>query len=182
MTFFEKQISSDIIYKGRIITLKDDVVELTNGKLAKREVVEHPGGVGIVPVDSEGNIYLVRQFRYPVMKEILEIPAGKLEIGENPLTCAVRELGEETGFTASKYIDLGAIYPSPGYCKETIYLYLALGLMQGEVHPDEDEFLEIEKLHINKASQMIMAGEMMDAKTAVAILKTLKYLESSGVQ
>ena len=176
MEYFEKQVSSDVVFKGRIITVRKDNAELINGNVVNREVVEHPGGVGIVPVDSEGNVIVAKQFRYPIEEEIIEIPAGKLEYGEDPFECAVRELSEETGCTADEYTYLGAIYPSPGYCKETLYIYMATGLKQGNIHLDEDEFLSTEKISLKKLYEMIMEGKLQDAKTIIGVMKAAELL------
>jgi len=177
MTFYEKQIKTQTEYEGAIVKVKRDVVELQNGNLAMREIVEHPGGVGIVPLTSDNRVLMVRQYRYPVEKELLEIPAGKLSDGETPLDCAIRELSEETGCTAGEYIDLGAIYPSPGFCKETLYTYLALDLQYGEMHLDRDELLSVETIDIEKLIEMIMANEIPDAKTVIGIMKTKQWLK-----
>ena len=178
MAHVEKTVESTVIYDGKILRLLKDKAEVQSGHIVGREVVVHPGGVGIVPLDDEGNVYMVRQFRYPLMGELLEIPAGKLEYGEDPYECAVRELKEETGFEAEEFISLGSLYPSPGYCRETLYVYLARGLKAGEMHLDEDEFLDVEKYPLAELSDMVMRGELRDAKTVIGILKTLKYLES----
>lgn len=177
MDLFEKQVSSEIVYEGRIVTVRNDVAQLFNGKNVAREVVEHPGGVAIVPIYGDNTVITVRQFRYPMMEELLEIPAGKLEYGEDPYECAIRELGEETGCTAGKLIYLGAIYPSPGYSAEILHIYLALDLVDGEMHLDEDEFLHVEKFPIDELVARIMAGQIPDAKTIVGVLKAKKYLE-----
>lgn len=158
-------------YNGLIINARLDRVVLQNGEHSLREVVEHPGGVTVLPMDENGYVYCVRQYRYPIGEHLLEVPAGKLEKGENPLDCAVRELSEETGITADEFYDLGKIYPSPGYCKETLYIYLARGLRFGEAHPDENEFLDVEKIHIDELYRMVMANELVDAKTVIAVLK-----------
>lgn len=176
MKYIEKQIESDTKYVGRIVTVRSDTVELHTGDTALREVVEHSGGVGIVPVDAEGNVYLVRQFRYPMEKEMIEIPAGKLEYGENPLECAKRELSEETGFTAGNYTFLGELYPSPGYCKETLYVYLATDLTAGERHLDADEFLDVICMPLTDFVDDIMANKVGDAKTVIGALKAAKVL------
>jgi ADP-ribose pyrophosphatase len=176
MEHFEKQITSEIKYSGRIVTVRNDTAELINGHIVKREVVEHSGGVAVVPVDEDGLVIAVRQFRYPFMQELLEIPAGKLEAGEEPAACAKRELSEETGYKASELVCLGKIYPSPGYCTETLFLFLALGLVPGEAHPDADELLSIEKLPLGSFSEKIMSGEICDAKTVAGILKAQNYL------
>ena len=178
MKFFEKQLETETVYEGRIVDIKRDVVLLQNGNEADREVVLHPGGVGIIPVTHDGKVLMVRQFRYPMEEELLEVPAGKLDSGEDPLECAVRELSEETGCTAGRYVDLGKIYPSPGFCRETLYLYLALDLSYGEMHLDENELLSVEAIELDKLVDMIMANELYDAKSIIAIMKAKKYLES----
>lgn len=177
MAISEKTLSSKVVYTGRIVKVKQDTAELQNGKEVYREVVEHPGGVTVIPVDENMNVISVRQFRYPFMKETLEVPAGKLEYGEDPFECAVRELSEETGITAGRMISLGSIYPSPGYCSEILYIYLALDLCYGCAHPDEDEFLNVLKVPLDEFIDLIMRDEVHDAKTVVAVLKAAKYLK-----
>lgn len=172
----EKTISSEMMYDGKIIKLLRDSVELENGKTALREVIKHPGGVGIVPLDEDNNVLMVRQFRYPHGKVLLEIPAGKLEYGENPRECGLRELKEETGCICDSFEYLGNLIPTPAYDTEVIHMYLARGLHSGEQNPDEDEFLEIEKIPLEKAVEMIMNNEIADAKTQIALLKTAKML------
>lgn len=177
MDYIEKTIKSEDIYKGRIVHLHVDEVELIDGSHSKREIVEHDGGVTVIPVDDEGNVYCVRQYRYAFGQSIIETPAGKLEKGEDKFACAVRELGEETGFTAEEYIYLGEFYPSPGYCHEKLYAYLALGLKKGEAHLDEGEFLDVVKYPLDTLVDMVMDNELSDAKTIIAILKAKRYLE-----
>lgn len=172
----EKRVSGEILYKGKILTLRRDQALTCEGQPCVREVVEHNGGVCILPVDAEGNCYLVRQFRYPYMRMVLEAPAGKREGNEPPIHCAVRELSEETGFTAKSYTSLGTLLPSPGYTNEVIYIYLATDLEQGECHPDEDEYLHLEKYPLTIAVEMVMNGEIEDAKTISAILKADRIL------
>ena len=155
-----------------------DEAELHTGKHVKREVVEHPGGVTVLPVDSDGNCYLVRQFRYPFGKMLLEAPAGKLEKGEDPLVCGIRELSEETGFTAEEMVALGRCFPSPGFSTEVLHIYLALGLHAGQSHPDQDEYLNVEKIPLKELSERVMQNEIDDGKTIVAILKAEKYLQN----
>lgn len=179
MKYFERKVSGQTLYNGIVVSVHLDNVELYNGMTARREVVEHPGGVCIVPVDENGNVTVVRQFRYPFGEEMLEVPAGKLEYGENPYSCAMRELSEETGLEPEKLVSLGEIYPSPGFCSERLYIYLAENCSQGDAHPDEGEFLDVMKVSISEMTDKIMSGEIKDAKTIVAILKAEKYLSRS---
>jgi len=172
----EKKLEREDKYSGVIIDVHVDKVELVDGSTSLREIVEHPGGVAIVPVDDEGNIYCVRQYRYAMGEELLETPAGKIDEGEETLTCAMRELSEETGFTAQHYEYLGEIYPSPGFCAETLYAYLATGLVRGEKHLDEGEFLEVEKYPFDKLYNMALSGELKDAKSVIAILRAKPFL------
>lgn len=178
MELTEKRVDGELKYSGVIVNVHLDRAELCDGRIVKREVVEHPGGVSVIPVDEDGNCYMVRQFRYPPQKEMLEIPAGKLEYGEDHRECAVRELSEETGFTADELVYLGCFYTSPGFCTEKLHIYLALGLHAGESHPDDGEFLNVEKISLKKLAEMTMNCEIEDAKTAIAILKAEKYLSS----
>ncbi len=167
-------------YKGIIINTTLDRVVLINGEHSLREVVDHPGGVTVIPVDDEGYVYCVRQFRYPMGEHLLETPAGKLEPGEDPLECAVRELSEETGITAGEYIDLGKIYPSPGFCREILYIYLAKNLSFGQPHPDAHEFLDVHKIHIDELYKLIIENSLVDAKTVIAVLKAKAMLNQQN--
>lgn len=176
MEYLERPVGSVEKYKGIIVRVRLDDAELYTGKVVKREVVEHPGGVTILPVDEDGSCYMVRQFRYPFSRMMLEAPAGKLEYGEDHRECAVRELSEETGFTADELVYLGGCCTSPGFSTEVLHIYLALGLHAGECHPDQDEFLNVEKIPLSQLSRMVMDGEIDDAKTIVAVLKAEKYL------
>ena len=176
MDYTERPVGSVEKYKGIIVRVRLDDAELYTGKVVKREVVEHPGGVTILPVDEEGNCTMVRQFRYPFGRVMLEAPAGKLEYGEDHRECAVRELSEETGFTADELVYLGGCCTSPGFSTEVLHIYLALGLHAGESHPDQDEFLNVEKIPLHTLARMVMDGEIDDAKTIVAVLKAEEYL------
>jgi len=178
MKFYEKQIETKTVYQGLIVDIRRDIAELQNGSRAPREVVVHPGGVGIVPVTSDNKVLMVRQYRYPMEEELLEIPAGKLDDGEDPMECAVRELSEETGCIAGRYVDLGVSYPSPGFCKEKLFIYLALDLEHGEMHLDENELLCVEPIAIDELIEMIMANKIPDSKTIIGILKAKMYLDS----
>lgn len=167
----ETKKSSEVIYKGNIITVERDIAVLENGKEAIREVVRHPGGVGVVAMDDEGYIYMVRQFRYPYSETTLEIPAGKLDKnGEDTLSAGKRELREETGLTADEMEYLGTFYATPGFCDESITVYFAKGLHQGEKDPDDDEFVECERYRLDELVDMISSGKIHDAKTVIGIL------------
>ena len=176
MEITEKKVDSELKYHGVIVDVYLDHASLIDGKIVKREVVDHPGGVGIIPVDSDENCYMVRQFRYPTNQMLLEIPAGKLERGEDHYDCAVRELSEETGFTCDNLSYLGYFYTSPGFSNEVLHLYLATGLHEGEAHPDEGEFLNLEKIPLKDLVKDIMSGEIIDAKTVIGILKVNNLL------
>lgn len=172
MNLEEKTLTQEYRFRGRIINLRTDTAELPNGEVAGREVVEHPGGVCVAPLTDSGELLFVRQFRYPYSEILMELPAGKRDRAEeDPLECGKRELLEETGATAIRYRSLGCVYPSPGFCNEVIHLYLAEGLSFGEAQPDEDEFVEVERIPLSEAVTMVMNGEIRDAKTQIAILK-----------
>ena len=172
----EKRLDGEVKYSGVIVKVRVDHAELENGKIVRREVVEHPGGVGILPVDDEGNCYMVRQYRYPFSRQLLEIPAGKLEYGEDPLECAVRELSEETGFSADEMIPLGRCLTSPGFSSEVLHIYLARGLRAGKSHLDENEFLNVEKHPLAELAAMAENNEIEDAKTLIAVLKAERLI------
>ena len=178
MEYLEKRVDGEEKYKGVIVRVRLDRAELCDGRIVRREVVEHPGGVCILPVEEDGTCYMVRQFRYPFSRMMLEAPAGKLEYGEDPRECAVRELSEETGLSADEMIDMGAMCTSPGFSTELLHLYLALGLHPGKSHPDDGEFLNVEKISLARLSEMVMANEIDDGKTIAAVLKAEKILRA----
>ena len=171
MVFEEKTLSSEKVFEGRIVNVRVDVVEMPDGKNAYRDIVEHPGGVGVLAITDDNKILMVKQFRKPLEKAIYEIPAGKLDKGEEPLVCGMRELEEETGYKAKEFISLGFMYPSPGFTDEVTYMFLAKGLYKGESHPDEDEFLEAERIPLDEAVKLVLNGDLPDAKTQVLVLK-----------
>ena len=174
----EKTVSRKIIYEGRVLTLRVDDIILPDGKPATREVCDHPGGVAVLPLFDNGDVATVRQFRYPYMETLVEIPAGKLErgSGERPEDCALRELREETGLVPDELRELGCLYPSPGYLNETLYLFLATGLRQERQALDEDEFLVVERVNFSVLRKMIADGDIRDAKTVAAVFKTAMLL------
>ena len=176
MKLTEKTVDSKRHFEGRIINLREDTVELENGTLASREIVEHPGGVCVIGVTDDGKIPMVRQFRCPFGKVLLEVPAGKLNYGEDPFECGKREFLEETGFSAEEYVYFGALYPSVGFLTETLHIYYAKGLTKGEQHLDADEFLNVEFFTLDELLDLVDKNEIKDAKTVVAILKLARYL------
>ena len=183
MNLREKTVKSETIYKGRIITLLNDQIELPDGNSAFREYVKHPGGICVVPVDKNNDIYLVRQYRYPYAKEVLEIPAGKRDSAdEEPLEGGKRELKEELGLIAENYLFLGEFYPTPGYTDEVIYMYAAWNLTEGMSCPDEDEFVEKVKLPLSELTKMILNGEIKDGKTQAAVLKVKALIDEKIIK
>lgn len=173
----EKTLSSEQKFDGKIVKLFVDEVELEDGRKSFREVIKHPGGVCVLPLEEDGTVLFVRQFRYPHQKVLMEIPAGKLEYGENHRECGLREFREETGCTCERFDYLGNLIPTPAYCGEVIHMYLARGLNHGEQKLDAGEFLDIIKIPLDKAVEMVMNNEIEDSKTQIAILKTKLLLE-----
>ncbi len=169
---WERRLSGETLYNGRIIRVEKDRVQLENGQEAFREVVRHPGGVSVAVLTGENQILLVRQFRYPYGKTLLECPAGKLEPGEDPFEAACREQLEETGTTGQTYVFLGEMYPTPGYCDEIIRMYACRQAQAGEQDLDPDEFLEVERVPLEEAERMVLQGEIRDGKTQIMVLKT----------
>ncbi|MDN5348138.1 MAG: ADP-ribose pyrophosphatase [Clostridia bacterium] len=176
----ETCLDSRRIYEGKILNLRCDRVLLPGGREATREVVEHPGAVTIVALDSEDNVYLVRQFRYPVGEVTLELPAGKLDCGEEAEACARRELAEEAGLKARSWRHLLNFYTTPGFSTEIMYLFLAQELSREEAEADADEFLEVEKVPLAEAVQMALEGKIRDAKSIVGILAAYLILRSGN--
>ena len=162
---YEKTLSSEVIFEGRVITLTNDVALLENGETAGREVVHHHGGACILPYFEDGTLCMVRQFRYAMQQELWELPAGKLE--------------EECGLTADHYTSLGQFYPTVGYDTEIIYMWVATGLHKTQMHLDDDEFLTPDRVPLQKAYEMVMSGEIKDGKTIAGVLK-LKALLDEG--
>jgi ADP-ribose pyrophosphatase len=178
MRFDEKTVNIKPIFDGKIIKVELHNVELCNGNISTREIVRHKGGVTVIPITEDNEVILVRQFRKPFDEELLEAPAGKLETGEDPELCAIRELKEETGLTADKLSYLTTMYPSPGYTDEKLYIYKAEQLHEGEAALDEDEFLSVERYTFKQALDMIKSGEIKDAKTIIGILMIASEINS----
>lgn len=171
MDLLEQTLSSEKIFDGKILHIRRDTVRLPDGSEAIREVVDHPGGVCVLALDDQNRALMVSQFRYPYREVVREVPAGKLEYGEDPAAAAVRELKEETGAAAGEFRSLGELYPSPGYCGEIIRMYLARDLTFGETHLDEDEFLNLERVPFEQLVEQVLSGEIKDAKTIAVVLK-----------
>jgi len=174
MDILEKTIMSKNIYSGKVVKLDIETVLLPNKKTTEREIVRHPGAVAILPIDDSGYIYFVKQFRKAIDMELLEIPAGKIEHGEDPFQCALRELQEEIGYTSNKLTYITEIYTSPGFADEKIYIYKAEDLIKSELTKDDDEFINIYRYNPDKAFEMIKKGAITDAKTIVALLSAFK--------
>lgn len=174
----EKMVSSQKIFKGKVVELYFDNVRLPNNKIATREKVVHPGAVAVVPVNANNEIVFVKQYRYPIDKALIEIPAGKIDNNEPPIKCAERELEEEVGAIDGKFTHLTTIYTSPGFCNEKIDIFLVQEFKEKRSKPEADEFLHILKIPFIKCIQMIDSGEISDAKSIIGILLAQDYLRS----
>lgn len=173
MNFEEKTLKSKCVYEGKVINVELDDVELADGNTTFREVARHPGGVVILALKDENTVLLVKQFRYPIKKAALELPAGKLERGENPDLAAKRELEEETGYQANRWSSLGYINTTPGFCDEKLYLYKAEDLHYIGAHPDDGEIIKAVEVEVPELILKIKSGEINDAKTLCAVLRGL---------
>ena len=181
MELTEKTLNSKVMFEGRILKMMVDDVELPDGTTAFREIVGHPGGVCVAPIDDDNNLYFVKQYRYPYHEIVLELPAGKLEKGMSPLDNGKRELKEEVGAEGYSFISLGQVYPSPGYTQEIIHLYACKIKNVGNQQLDQGEFLNVEKIHIDKAVEMVLNNQLPDSKTQIAILKLSMLLKSGKI-
>jgi ADP-ribose pyrophosphatase len=174
---WESPVEENTVYRGIIVNVRRDQAQLVDGSITGREVVEHPGGVAVFAVDDEERVVMVRQFRYPMGEVLLELPAGKLEPGEDPRACALRELEEETGVVPEELWSMGCSYSSPGIFTERIHLYVARGLRQGVARPDDGEFLTVERIPLRELLEMIEDNRLPDGKSMVGILKGALFLQ-----
>ena len=174
----EKTVNSKRVYEGRMISLRVDTVELPEKKYSTREIVEHPGAAVVVPITDDGKVIMVRQFRKPVEEFLLEVPAGKLDKGEDPYICAHRELKEETGYESGDMKYLLSFYSSPGFSNEIMHLFVAKDLVAGEATPDEDEYIELEEYEMDVLLSMVHEGKIKDSKTIIAIMAVSQWINS----
>ena len=182
MNLIEKTLKKDIKFDGQMLKVEKAEVELPNGETSTREIVLHKGAVCVAALTENNELIFVKQYRYPIERVLLELPAGKLDVGKDKiLSEAQRELKEETGVIGKDYVSLGKLYPSPGYSSEEIFLYFCKVQEYGDMCPDEDEFLEVVKIPIEKAYGMVLNDEINDAKTQIGIIKTYNYLISNNI-
>jgi len=174
----ERRVSTEPIFNGRIIQVRVDTVSLPNGRQATREIVEHAAAVVIVPIDDEGNVVLVRQYRYPVEEALLEAPAGIIEDSELPDVCAQRELQEETGYRSGDLRSMGGFWSSPGFCTEYMHAYIAKDLTPSKLEADDDENIQVEKVPLSQVADLIRSGEIRDAKTVAVLLMATCLFEN----
>lgn len=161
---------SEILFRGKVFDLQVDQIQYNSGNMGVREVALHPGGAVVVPVMPDGKIVMIRQYRYPLKKMLLELPAGKLEPNEDPFVCAVRELEEETGYKSDNVTKLGVIYTTPGFCTEALHIYMATDLVPGEHNREEGEYgMEVHEYSMEEIDELILSGELRDAKTICGI-------------
>ena len=172
----ETTVSSDLIYTGKTIQLRVDTVEVPNKGYQKREIIEHKGAVAIVAITNDNKVVLVKQYRKAIEKEIYELPAGKIEIGETPLECAIRELKEETGYSVDSLKLIHKYYTTPGFSNQLVFIYLAKNLIPGESHLEEDEFLEVYEIDREEAYNMVINNEICDSKTVIGLLLTKELI------
>ncbi|MCL2083857.1 MAG: NUDIX hydrolase [Oscillospiraceae bacterium] len=179
MKLYEERIGSEVIYEGKVFNVRRDAVLLPDGRETVREIVEHSGGAAVLALTDDMRVPMVRQYRHGARRVLLEIPAGKIERGEQPLICGVRELREECGYTAESVEPLGTIIPTGAYCREVIYLFLARGLSPAESAPDDEEFLEVEHVAFADALDMAADGRITDAKTVAALFMASRRMDAA---
>ena len=171
----EKTISSQLIYDGRAIRVRVDTVETANGRTSTRDIVEHADCIAVIAVDADDNILLVKQFRKPIEKELLEIPAGGIDEGEDPVTAVEREMREETGYFPKKVERLGGFYSTPGYCSEYLYLYLATDLIPSRLFAEDTEGIEVIRMPVTEIRELVKQGKIQDAKSIAGLFAFLEY-------
>lgn len=174
----EETLSSEIIYKGRAVGVRVDRVQMPSGRVTTREIVEHADCVAIIAIDDSNNLLLVNQFRKPIERELLEIPAGGIEPGEDPVACVRREMREETGYLPQKVERLGGFYSTPGYCTEYLYLYLATDLIHSPLEAEDTESIQLTRVPLTEIPALIDSGTICDAKSIAGLLIYLKYCEA----
>ena len=174
----EKTLSSQLIYDGRAVKLRVDTVQLPSGRETKREIVEHSDCIAVVAVDADEKVLLVRQFRKPIDKELLEIPAGGIDAGEDPVAAVRREMQEETGYLPQKVERLGGFYSTPGYCTEYLHLYLATDLVPSQLHAEDTDSISTMAVPVGKIPQLIASGDICDAKSIAGLFAYLEYLKA----
>jgi ADP-ribose pyrophosphatase len=180
LTNQEPSIDSRVVFEGRILTVRVDTVRLPNGRETTREIAEHSPSVCIVPIDDRGNVVLVRQFRKPVERDLLEVPAGGIEEGEVSDEAVQRELQEEIGYTAGKLRHLSSFWLAPGWCTENMHAYLATDLTPSSLQADDDEFISVVRVPLTDAMKLISEGQVQDAKSIAALLLALRVLQDDG--
>lgn len=178
MIYEEKTMKSDKLYEGKILNLRVDTVELPDKKYSKREIIEHPGGVAIIPITDNNSLILVKQYRKAAEDFLYELPAGKLELNEEPRETAIRELREETGYEAGKLTYLWEFYTSPGYCNEKIHLFLGENLVEVDTEPEPGEFIEKIEVPIEDLMKMVQRGEIIDSKTIIGIYFAQSFIKN----
>ncbi len=173
----QETLSSQQIYQGSTVSLRVDTVQLADGCITKREIVEHSDCVAIVAIDDENNVLLVSQFRKPIEKELLEIPAGGIDNEENAETAVLREMQEETGYLPRKVERLGGFYSTPGFCNEYLYLYLATDLIPSQLYAEDTESISLKRIPVKQIPSLITSGSICDAKSIAGLLTYLEYLK-----
>ena len=181
MVFQEEQLSGEEKFSGHVVALRVDQARIGDGSVREREVVEHPGGVSVAVLTDEDEVLMVRQFRYAQQEGLLELPAGKLERGEDPFNAMRREQREETGTVSEHYVSLGVCYPTPAYDTEKIYLWAGRVSGWGEQELDDGELLEVERVPLAEAEQMVLRNEIADAKTQIGILKAAALVRTGAL-
>lgn len=175
----EKTLATEVIFEGRVVRLRIDTIETVDGRQSTREIIEHDDCITVIPVDENGNILLVKQFRRPTGKNLLEIPAGGIDTGEDAEAAVIREMQEETGYRPKKLEKLGGFYSSPGFCTEYLHLYLATDLVPGRLYAEDTEAIELIRVSPDDITELVTSGKIEDAKTIAGLLYYLEYYRST---